>query len=117
MGIEPMISVYMQEAVKIFGKPRIRLTGNGELYKFWANTPRITSWASHNILDYYTFGYPVYYLLSESDPIFPAKPATSEILTMFRPKLKFMREIFFKEPGQLPSVFHQALNKLFLLWQ
>ena len=117
MGIEPMISVYMQEAVKIFGKPRIRLTGNGELYKFWANTPRIASWASHNILDYYTFGYPVYYLLSESDPRFPAKPATSEILTMFRPKLKFMREIFFKEPGQLPSVFHQALNKLFLLWQ
>ena len=54
MGIEPMISVYMQEAVKIFGKPRIRLTGNGELYKFCANTPRITSWASHNILDYYT---------------------------------------------------------------
>ncbi|HHT9118224.1 MAG TPA: DUF362 domain-containing protein [Candidatus Hypogeohydataceae bacterium YC38] len=118
MGLNPMLSGYMQEAVKAFGKPRIRVKGDGRLYKFWANTPRIASFGSHMLDRHYTFGYPVYYLLSDMDPAFPAKSSESALLTELRLPFAEAREIFYKSPHHPPSWLHEAINKvIFRLWQ
>lgn len=118
MGLNPMLSRYMQEAVKAFGKPRIRVKGDGRLYRFWANTPRIASFGSHMLDRHYTFGYPVYYILSDMDPAFPAKPSESALLNELRPLFASAREIFYKSPHHPPSWLHEAINKvIFRLWQ
>ncbi|NUO08937.1 MAG: DUF362 domain-containing protein [Candidatus Brocadia sp.] len=118
MGIDPMLSRYMQEAVKAFGKPRIKIKGNDRLYKFWANAPRIGSFGAHMLDRHYTFGYPVYYILSEMDPAFPSKPSESALLNELRSLFTNAREIFFKYPNQPPSWLHEVINKIILrLWQ
>lgn len=118
MGINPMLSRYMQEGVKIFGKPRIRVKGNGQLYKFWANTPRIASFGSHMLDRHYTFGYPLYYIMSEMDPAFPARPSESSLLNELRSLFTSAREIFYKNSNHPPSWLHEAINKIiFRLWQ
>ncbi|HHT9151962.1 MAG TPA: DUF362 domain-containing protein [Candidatus Hypogeohydataceae bacterium YC40] len=119
MGINPMLSRYIQEAVKTFGKPRICIKGNNQLYKFWANIPMLASFGSHQILDkHYTFGYPIYYLLSEMDPAFPSKPTESALLNELRPFFAPAREIFYKMPNHPPSWLHELINKvIYRLWQ
>ncbi|MBI4007839.1 MAG: DUF362 domain-containing protein, partial [Planctomycetes bacterium] len=120
MGIDPMLSKFMQEAVKAFGKPRISVKGNGQLYKFWANTPRIASFVSHEMLDrHYTFGYPVYYIMSEMDTkAFPIKPSKSAFLNKLRPMFAKARGIVYKNPHKPPSWLHEFINKNILkLWE
>ncbi|MFN3467925.1 MAG: hypothetical protein ACK4WF_09540 [Candidatus Brocadiales bacterium] len=117
MGLNPMLSRYMQEAVKAFGKPRIRVKGNGQLYKFWANTPRIASFVSHTLDRHYTFGYPVYYLLSDMDPAFPSRPSASALLNELRPRFAEAREIFYKSPYHPPSWLQEAVNKVIKFWE
>jgi uncharacterized protein (DUF362 family) len=118
MGIDPMLSRYIQEAVKAFGKPRIRVKGNDQLYRFWANTPRIASRGAHMLDRHYTFGYPFYYIMSEMDPAFPPKPSESALLDELRSLFADAREIFFKNPHHPPSWLHEAINKvIFRLWQ
>lgn len=118
MGIDPMLSRYMQEAVKTFGKPRIKVKGNSQLYRFWANTPRIASFGSNMLDKQYTFGYPVYYIMSEMDPAFPDKPSESALLNELRRLFASAREIFYKNPRHPPSWLHEAINKVvFRLWQ
>ncbi len=118
MGINPMLSRYMQEAVKTFGKPKIRVKGNDQLYRFWANTPRIASFGSHMLDRHYTFGYPFYYIMSEMDPAFPSRPSESALLNELRPLFADAREIFYKNPHHPPSWLHEAINKIiFRLWQ
>ncbi len=119
MGLNPMVSRYTQEAIKVFGKPRIRLKGNGQLYKFWSNTPRIVSFGAHGLLDrYFTFGYPVYYILSEMDPAFPSKLSEWPLLNEIRKISGPARDIFYKSPYRPPSWLHELVHRVILrLWQ
>ena len=118
MGLDPMLSRYMQEAVKAFGKPRIRVDGDDRLFRFWANIPRIASQGSHMLDRHYTFGYGVYYVMSEMDPAFPPRPSESAFLNQLRLSAADLREIFFKNPTKPPSVLHEAVNRIiFRLWQ
>jgi uncharacterized protein (DUF362 family) len=118
MGLNPMLSRYVQEAVKVFGKPRIRVRGNDQLYKFWANSPRIASFGSHMLDRHYTFGYPVYYIMSSMDPAFPSKPSESALLNELRPLFASAREIFYKDPHNPPTWLHDVVNKvIYRLWQ
>lgn len=118
MGIDPTLSRYMQEAVKNFGKPRINVKGNDQLYRFWANSPGIASYGAHMLDRHYTFGYPVYYILSEMDPAFPLRPSESALLNELRPLFAKSREVFFKNPYNPPSWLHEVINKvIFRLWQ
>ncbi len=118
MGLDPLLSRYMQEAIKVFGKPRIRITGDDRLYKFWTNTLRIGSFGAHMIDRHYTFGYPLYYIMSEMDPAFPPRPTESALMNELRPLFANAREIFFKYPNRPPSWLHEVINKIiFRLWE
>jgi hypothetical protein len=112
MGIDPMLSRYMQEAVKVFGKPRIRVKGDDQLYEFWANTPRIAAFGSRLLDRDFTFGYPVYYLMSEMDPKFPSQPDKSQLLTELRARLGEARAIVYKtDPPSWMQVFVRDILK------
>ncbi len=114
MGLDPMISKYMQDAVREFGKPMITIVGNPKLYKYWANIPRISNLFSHGKLDkHYLFGFIVYYTMSEMDiNEFPAQPTQSNFINSLRNLNAPLRELVFKEPGQLPSELHKFINQI-----
>ncbi len=114
MSLDPMISKYMQEAVKAFGKPAIKIVGDGSTYKYWANVPRISSIFSHGMLDrHYLFGFIIYYTMSEMDPaVFPSQPSQSEFINSLRELSAPLRELVFKEPGQQPSELHKFVNEI-----
>ena len=116
MSLDPMISKYMQEAVEAFGKPRIKIVGDGRTYKYWANIPRISSIFSHGMLDkHYLFGFIIYYTLSEMDSnAFPSQPSQSEFINSLRDLAAPMRELIFKEPDQQPSGLHNFINQVVL---
>jgi len=40
MGLDPMVSRYMQLAVQAFGRPRVDLQGDGSRYPDWQNVPK-----------------------------------------------------------------------------
>ncbi|MHC4277716.1 MAG: DUF362 domain-containing protein [Planctomycetota bacterium] len=115
MGIDPMLSRYMQEAVKVFGKPRIRVKGDDQLYKFWANTPRIAAFGSDLLDKNFTFGYPVYYLMSEMDPKFPSQPDQSHLLTALRAQLGEARAIVYKTDP--PPWMQEFVRDILKAWE
>jgi uncharacterized protein (DUF362 family) len=118
MGIDPMLSRYMQEAVKEFGKPRIRIKGDGDLYRFWANIPRIADIAAHTMDKHYLFGYAIYYILSNMDPAFPPKPTEYKLMNLMKKYSGPFSELVYKHPTQPPSFIHEILNKvIFRMWQ
>ncbi|WP_133111586.1 DUF362 domain-containing protein, partial [Candidatus Scalindua japonica] len=114
MSLDPMISRYMQEAVEAFGKPAIKIVGDGRPYKYWANVPRISSIFSHGMLDrHYLFGFIIYYTMSEMDPdVFPSQPSQSDFINALRDLSAPLRELVFKEPGQQPSELHKFVNEI-----
>lgn len=116
MSLDPMISKYMQEAVKEFGKPRINIVGDGRTYKYWANIPRISNIFSHGMLDrHYLFGFIIYYTLSEMDSnAFPSQPTQSEFINSLRDLAAPIRELIFKEPDQQPSGLHNFINQIII---
>ena len=118
MGINPMLSKYMQGAVKAFGKPRIRITGNDLLYKYWINIPRIASEFSHLLDEDFTFGYAIYYLMSQMDTRhFPQKPSYYELMTEIKPYLRDVSMIVYKDPLKPPSAMNKVVNKVLLrMW-
>jgi uncharacterized protein (DUF362 family) len=114
MGIDPMLSKYMQEAVKTFGKPRIKIVGDSRTYKYWANIPRIASIVAHQFLDkHYLFGFIICYITMEMDSrYFPARPTESEFVNSLRRLAAPIRELVFKEPDQHPSELHKIINQI-----
>ena len=116
MGIDPMISRYMQEAVKVFGKPRIRVKGDDQLYDFWVNSPRIAAFASDLLDKNFTFGYPVYYVMSAMDENeFPSIPDKSQFINELRTRLKEARAIVYKTGP--PSWMQLFVVKILKAWE
>lgn len=73
MGLDPMQSVYMKEAVKIFSKPEIELIGEKEVYPNWVNvSDRVTQTFFGMDRDYY-FVNIAFSTLSYMDPFFQYK--------------------------------------------
>jgi uncharacterized protein (DUF362 family) len=74
MGYDPMISEYMQLAVKRFGKPKISIIGDHATYREWTNVPRIVSRAAFGIMDSnWLFGDFLYSAMVTMDPFFVFK--------------------------------------------
>lgn len=118
MGISPLLSRYMQEAVREFGKPRIRIAGNKDLYKFWTNVPRISDIGAHTMDKHYVFGYAIYYILSHMEPYFPVKPSEYKLITTLKKYAGPFNEWVYKQPNRPPSFIHKVLNQvIFRMWQ
>jgi uncharacterized protein (DUF362 family) len=118
MGINPMLSRYMQEAVKEFGKPEIKIIGDKNLYKFWTNVPRISDIGAHTMDKHYIFGYAIYYILSHMEPYFPVKPSEYKLITTLKKYSGPFNEWVYKQPNKPPSFIHKVLNQvIFRMWQ
>lgn len=78
MGLDPMVSRYMQLAVQVFGRPRVDLVGDGSVYPNWRNVPRplIEFW--DNAEECYGFTNTVFSLLNHEyvSPAFPPRPVS-----------------------------------------
>jgi uncharacterized protein (DUF362 family) len=73
MGVDPMVSEYMQQAVKAFGKPEIHLLGDRTLYSNWVNVPDIVSELAFGLDREYYFGNFLYSIFTTMDPYFEYK--------------------------------------------
>jgi uncharacterized protein (DUF362 family) len=74
MGLDPLLSTYMQLAVKVFGKPEITLIGDHSLYENWQNVPLFLPEATTLLMDRnYSWGLIIYAAFSMMDPFFAFK--------------------------------------------
>ncbi len=86
MGLDPMVSRYMQVAVQAFGKPKIALEGDGAKYDPWCNVPKelIDFWDAAE--ESYGFTNSVFSVLNHDymSPAFRRKPMTRLIGALSR---------------------------------
>jgi uncharacterized protein (DUF362 family) len=74
MGLNPMVSDYMKQAVEAFGKPQIKLVGDRTLYPDWVNAWDVfPPFLFKGIDKYYYFGNLVYSVFAYMDPKFQYK--------------------------------------------
>lgn len=64
MGLDPMVSRYMQLAVQVFGRPRVDLVGDASTYPGWRNVPRPVIELWDNAEECYGFTNMVFSLLN-----------------------------------------------------
>jgi len=114
MGLDPMVSEYMRQAVKAFGKPEIHMLGDRTLYPNWVNVPDIVSKLAFGLDREYYFGNFFYSVFSTMDPYFEFR----EKSTMRRAIRVFtdpIRSLFFERvrQGAADSRLTERLYKLY----
>lgn len=99
MGLDPMVSEYMQLAVKAFGKPQIHMLGDRTLYPDWVNVPDIISKLAFGVDRNYYFGNFLYSVFATMDPYFEYKEKSTmrRIIRVFNDPI---RSLFFKRVRQ-----------------
>ena len=86
MGLDPMVSRYIQLAVQAFGRPEIRLIGDASVYRPWENVPKKHADTVDTVEESYGI-FNVLFAISSSpfvDNIFPPKPQT-RLMRLLRP--------------------------------
>ncbi len=116
MGIDPMISQYMDLAVKAFGKPKINLVGDRNPYKPWLNVPCVLSLFAHYGLDTsYYFGNIIYMVGAYIDEDEFKHKSRDKFVKAARAMAKPLQKAIFLHPGDEQSGANKALAK-FLTW-
>jgi uncharacterized protein (DUF362 family) len=109
MGLDPMVSDYMKQAVEAFGKPQIKLVGDRSIYPDWENVPDVFPPFLFKGMDkHYYFGNLIYSIFAYMDPMFQYKdPSLAK---------KFLRlltdpitDLYFQKIKQ--GIFDQDLNR------
>ncbi len=95
MGLDPMVSGYMREAVDVFGKPEIHMLGDRTLYPDWVNVPDIVSKFAFGLDMEYYFGNFFYSVFSNMDPYFEYREE-STIRRVLRVITDPLRSLFFE---------------------
>jgi uncharacterized protein (DUF362 family) len=95
MGLNPMVSDYMKEAVKVFGKPEIQMLGDCTRYPGWVNAPDIVTQLASGLDREYYFGNFFYAVFSTMDPFFEYKEESTfrRVVRVFTDP---MRSLFFE---------------------
>ncbi len=114
MGLDPMVSEYMRQAVKAFGKPEIHMMGDRTLYPNWVNVSDIVSKLAFGLDREYYFGNFFYSIFSTMDPYFEYR----EKSTMRRAARVFtdpLRSLFFERVrhGVADSKLNEKLYELY----
>jgi uncharacterized protein (DUF362 family) len=74
MGVDPMISNYMKQAVERFGKPQVTLVGDRRIYPDWVNAWDVfPPFLFKGVDKYYYFGNLFYSIFAYMDPKFQYK--------------------------------------------
>lgn len=109
MGLDPMVSDYMKLAVEAFGKPQIKLVGDGTLYPDWANVPDVFPPFLFKGMDkHYYFGNLIYSIFAYMDPKFQYKDPSlaKKFLRLLADPIK---DLYFQKIKQ--GIFDQDLNR------
>ena len=109
MGVDPMISDYMKQAVEAFGKPQINLVGDRTLYPDWVNAWDVfPPFLFKGIDKHYYFGNLVYSVFAYMDPKFQYKdPSLAK--RFLRLLTDPITDLFFQKTKE--GVFDPDLNR------
>jgi hypothetical protein len=112
MGVDPMISQYMQLAVRAFGKPEINLIGDSSIYRPWLNVPVALTLFTHKGLDAnYHFGNLFYNSCAQMDENrFKLKKNPIHI-RFFRWLSLPVRRTFFKFTNEKPTWYNRMVSR------
>lgn len=114
MGIDPMVSKYMQLAVDVFGKPEIELVGDRGLYWPWLNVPAILPELAHKGMDAeYNFGNLLYSIAAHMDPARFQYRDKSIHVRLLRAITGPLRETFFLQTGRAATPLNKFFARLF----
>jgi uncharacterized protein (DUF362 family) len=115
MGLDPMISEYMKQAIEVFGKPEIQLVGDRGLYPEWVNVWDVFPPFLFGGLDkHYYFGNLFYSIFSYMDPKFQYKdPSLAK--RFLRVLTDPVKDLFFQKTkgGTFDPKLNQELYNLF----
>ncbi|HEY6002583.1 MAG TPA: DUF362 domain-containing protein [Anaeromyxobacter sp.] len=86
MGLDPMVSRYMQLAVQVFGRPQIELVGDATPYSPWRNVPRPVIELWDNAEECYGFTNTLFSVLNRDyvSSAFRRRPMTHVVSTAAR---------------------------------
>ncbi len=109
MGLDPMISDYMKQAVEAFGKPEIKLIGDRTIYPGWVNVWDLFPPFLFKGLDkHYYFGNLFYSIFSYMDPFFQYKdPSVGK--RFVRLLAEPIKDLFFQKVKE--GTFDRELNR------
>jgi hypothetical protein len=114
MGIDPMISQYMRLAVEAFGKPEIRLVGDGNPYRPWLNVPVALSLFTHKGLNVnYHFGNLFYTAGAQMDESHFRHKSSTWHIRLLRKLTVPLRRTFFVRTGENPSLGNRIASWVF----
>ncbi len=112
MGIDPMISKYMQLAVQAFGKPEIELIGDPNPYFPWLNVPTIMTLFTHYGLDAnHYFGNLLYMTGAYMDESHFKHKSKSEFIKAAREVVKPIQQAVFLQAGGDKTLANKILNR------
>jgi uncharacterized protein (DUF362 family) len=114
MGIDPMLSKYMELAVGAFGKPEIELTGDANPYRPWLNVPAVLALAAHKGMDAeYNFGNLLYAVSAQMDETHFRHKSNAWHIRLLRGVTVPLRRTFFLRAGETQSAPNRFLSWLF----
>jgi hypothetical protein len=114
MGVDPEISKFMKLAIKAFGKPRIRLVGDGEVYAPWLNVPMaLTLLTKHGVDASYYFGNLFYMAAAQMDETHFNFKRNGVLIRLARKLTKPLRYAFFVRTGKDPNWLNRFFSWLF----
>ena len=109
MGLDPMESDYMKQAVEAFGKPQIKMIGDRTIYPDWVNVSDIIPFLAFGVIDRdYYFGNLFYSVFSYMEDFFQYKdPSLARRIA--RVLADPIKSLFFQKAEQ--GEFDVDLNK------
>jgi uncharacterized protein (DUF362 family) len=116
MGLNPMLSHYMQLAVKRFGKPEITVVGDAGNYLPWLNVPVALQWFTNKGLDANVhFGNLFYAASAQMDETHFTYKNKSPFIKLLRTMTNPFRRMIFLRTGENPSVLNRVLS--WVVWR
>ena len=114
MGLDPMVSKYMQLAVGLFGKPEIDLIGDANPYRPWLNVPAVLTLAARKGMDAeYDFGNLLYSVAAQMDETHFRHKSNAWFIKLLRGLTVPLRRAFFLRAGEDPSPPNRFFSWLF----
>ncbi len=114
MGIDPMISTYMQLAVEAFGKPAIRLEGDANPYRPWLNVPAVVTVFAEKGMDAdHYFGNLLYMIAAQMDETHFRHKNNTPPIRFLRTLTDPLRRTFFVRTGENASALNTFFSRLF----
>ncbi|MHC4518492.1 MAG: DUF362 domain-containing protein [Planctomycetota bacterium] len=113
MGVNPLISPYMELAVNAFGKPAIRLVGDANVYRPWLNAPVALTLFTHKGVDAsYHFGNLFYTCCAQMDETHFKHKSKSLPIRLLRKIVAPMRHTFFVRTATRPTMANRFVSWL-----